>query len=205
MPKKAELTRECCLTRETKPVAELLRFALGPDNVLVPDVDAKAPGRGVWITLSEVMVAEAVQKKAFARGLKQAVEMPPDLAQLARRRLEERLLGAFGLARKAGQLVTGAAKVEAAISGKTITALFTASDAAEDGRRKMRNALYARYPDSGVPHYDLLQSRQMGLALGLENVIHAALVEGAAAHAALARAKRLALYRAANGKEDKSL
>ena len=119
MPKKSEVMRECCLTRETRPASELIRFALGPDDEVVPDVDAKAPGRGVWVTLSEAMVAEAVRKKAFARGFKQAVKVPPELALLTRSRLEERLKGALGLARKAGQIVTGAAKVEATVIARS--------------------------------------------------------------------------------------
>ncbi|MBU1175641.1 MAG: RNA-binding protein [Alphaproteobacteria bacterium] len=202
MPKKSEIMRECCLTRASKPASELIRFAVGPDNVLVPDVDARAPGRGVWVTLGEGAVAEAMRKKAFARGLKHTVEVPHDLAQLTGRRLEERLLGALGLARKAGQIVTGAAKVEAAIAARKAIALITASDAAEGGRDKMLAHLRSRMPQAGVGHFEFLSSGQLDLALGLENVIHAALVEGAAARAALARAERLARYRAGSGKED---
>lgn len=202
MPKKSEVMRECCLTRETRPASELIRFALGPDDVVAPDVDAKAPGRGVWVTLSEAMVAEAERKKAFARGFKQAVTVPPDLAQLTARRLEERVLGSLGLARKAGQIVTGAAKVEATITARQIRGLFTASDAAENGRSRMTDLLRSRFPQGDVGHYEFLSSSQLDLALGLENVIHAALVAGAAADAALARADRLVRYRAANGKED---
>lgn len=202
MAKKSEVMRECCLTREARPASDLIRFALGPDDEIVPDVDAKAPGRGVWVTLSEAMVAEAVGKRAFSRSLKQKVSVPPDLAQLAGRRLEERLLGALGLARKAGQIVTGAAKVEAAIAAGDIKALITARDAAENGRDKMLGLLRARFPQGDIRHYEFLSSDQLDLALGLENVIHAALVAGAAADAALARAERLARYRGANGKED---
>jgi hypothetical protein len=205
MPKKAEVMRECCLTRESKPAGELIRFALGPDDCLVPDVDARAPGRGVWVTLSEAMVDEAVRKKAFGRGLKQAVTVPADLALLTRKRLEERLLGALGLARKAGQIVTGAAKVEAAIAARKIVGLFTAIDAAENGRSRMQALLRGRFPQGEVGHFEFLTSSQLDLALGLENVIHAALVKGAAADAALARAHRLARYRAGHGKEDGTL
>lgn len=189
-----EIVRECCLTREQKPVSELIRFALGPDDVLVPDVDAKAPGRGVWVTASMGAVGEAVRKKCFSRSLKQPVKLPDDLAQLVKRRLEERLSGALGLAKKAGQLVTGATRVRAAIEKGGIVALFTASDAAEDGRRKMLGALKALPEGGPVPHYELLTSDQLGLALGGENVIHAALIPGAAAVSALARAQRLARY-----------
>ena len=202
MPKKSEVMRECCLTREKRPAAEMIRFALGPDGMLVPDVDAKAPGRGVWVTLDEGMVAEAVGKKAFSRALKQQVGVPPDLAQLAGKRLEERLLGALGLARKAGLLVTGAAKVEAAIAASKTIALFTASDAAEGGRSKMLARLRSRDPQGDVGHFEFLSSGQLDLALGLENVIHAALVAGPAAEMALARAKRLARYRDGHEKED---
>lgn len=205
MVKETKLTRQCCVTREEKPVEQMLRFALSPDNDLVPDVDGKAPGRGVWVTLSEAVVEQAVAKKAFARSLKQPVKVPADLAQLARRRLEERLLGALGMARKAGELVTGGTKVRAAIESGDIIALFTASDAAVDGRRKMFGALYARYGEFGVPHFEMLSSDQMGLALGLENVIHAALISGAAANSALMRAKRLHQYSAIGRKEDTAI
>jgi len=191
-----ELTRECALSREPRPVADLIRFALAPDGTLVPDTDAKAPGRGVWVRLHEKDVAEAVRRKVFARSLKQKVTVPDDLAHLTRTRLEERLTGALGLARKAGQLLTGATRVRTAIENGSATALFTATDAAPDGRRKMLQTLRSAGRADEVPHFELLTAEQMGLALGLENVIHAALTEGAAAKSALARASRLARYTA---------
>jgi predicted RNA-binding protein YlxR (DUF448 family) len=184
----------------------MLRFVVGPDDALVPDTDAKADGRGVWVTLGERSVAEAVRKKAFARSLKAAVAVPEDLPALTRARLEQRLLGALGLARKAGQLATGATRVRAALEAGEALALLTATDAAADGRDKMlavlrgaRRRAAADAPDGAgheVPHFELLGSAQLGLALGLENVIHAALTKGAAAQAALEKARRLARYSA---------
>ncbi|HEY4199494.1 MAG TPA: RNA-binding protein [Devosiaceae bacterium] len=204
MPRREETVRQCALTREEKPIAELIRFVVGPDERVVPDVDAKAEGRGVWITLSADMVREAVKKKAFAKSLKAAVLVPDDLAELAATRLEQRFLGALGMARKAGQLLTGATKVRAAIDKGEVIALLTATDAAEDGRNKLMGALRGHAAETGngteVPHYQLLSSAQLGLALGLENVIHAALTKGAAAQSALARAERLARYSAADAK-----
>jgi uncharacterized protein len=195
MPKRDETLRECALTRETKPVGELIRFVLGPDDVLVPDIDAKAEGRGVWVTATEAAVAEAVKKRAFAKSLKTPVTLPDDLPGLTRLRLEQRLLGALGLARKAGQIVTGATRVKAAIESGDALALITATDAAPDGRNKMLATVagYERMAESGakVPHFELLNSDQLGLALGLENVIHAALAKGAAGQSALIRARRL--------------
>lgn len=203
-----ETNRECAVTRESKPVGELIRFVLGPDDVLVPDVDAKAEGRGVWVTATAEAVAEAVKKKAFAKSLKTAVTLPDDLPGLTRLRLEQRLLGALSMARKAGQIVTGATKVRAAIDKGEIIALLTATDAAADGRNKLAVVLTAmehaarEAGESGgnIPHLELLSSDQLGLALGIENVIHAALAKGAAAQSALNRASRLARFGAPQGK-----
>lgn len=204
MARRADMVRTCALTRAEKPVEALVRFVVGPDDVLVPDVEARAEGRGVWITLSHAAVEEAVRKKAFARSLKAQVTVADDLAALTRLRLEQRLLSALGMARKAGQFVTGATKVKSALESGQVVALLTATDAAPDGRNKMLGTLkalnYARReagltgPD--VPHFELLQSAEMGLALGLENVIHAALTTGAAAQSAVDKAKRLARYNA---------
>ncbi|MGN6100289.1 MAG: RNA-binding protein [Devosia sp.] len=204
MPRPAEQYRECALTREKKPVAELIRFVVGPDDVIVPDTDARADGRGVWISLGQAQVAAAARKNAFARSLKSQVRLPDDLPGLTRLRLEQRFIAALQMARKAGQLVTGATKVKAAIEAGEIAALITATDAAADGRDKLlvslrgheRAAVANGTMEEGntVPHLELLSAEQLGLALGMENVIHAALTKGAAAQAALARAERLARY-----------
>ena len=202
MPREALVERQCALTREVKPVGDLIRFVVSPDGEVVPDTDARAGGRGVWITLGETQVAEAVRKKAFERSLKEKVKVPPDLAGLTGQRLTERYIGALQMARKAGQLVTGAFRVREAIDKGEVVALITATDAAGDGRGKMLSALTGRRKRmdeegqkwAAVPHLELLDSAQLGLALGLESVIHAALVKGTAAQSALSRANRLARY-----------
>ncbi len=202
MASREETERLCALTREVRPVADLIRFVVSPDGELVPDTDAKADGRGVWISLGAKNVAEAQKKKAFARSLKSEVKVPDDLSGLTRRRLEERFIAALSLARKAGQLVTGASKVKAAIEAGEVLALLTAIDGAEDGKKKLTGSLKgytksaeeAGFNPGETPHFELLDSIQMGLALGIENVIHAALIKGGAAQAAVQRAQRLARY-----------
>ena len=194
MPKKDEIERQCCLTREVRPTAELIRFVVSPDGELWPDVDAKAEGRGVWVTGTAAAVAEAERKKAFGRSLKTQVKTPEDLPGMTRQHLEQRLLGALGLARKAGQIATGATRVEKALKAAEAIALLTASDAAADGRGKMLALLRGLGIEGRTPHFELLSSSQLGLALGLDNVIHAALTNGAAAQSALARAVRLARF-----------
>jgi uncharacterized protein len=183
-------------------VGDLIRFVVGPDDVLVPDTDAIAEGRGVWITLGEKAVAEAVNRKAFAKSLKSAVTVPDDLPALTRLRLTQRFLASLSMARKAGQILTGSTKVKAALEAGTVTALLTATDAAEDGRKKLLGTLKGAgkaaeemgFANPDVAHFELLDSAQLGLALGIENVIHAALTNGAAGETAVQRAFRLARY-----------
>src|SRR5690606_6107411 len=141
----------------------------------------RAEGRGVWISLGERQVAEAVRRKAFERSLKHKVSLPEDLPGLTRRRLADRYVASLQMARKAGQLVTGAFQVRDAIDKGGVIALIAATDAAEDGRSKMLSAVRGRQKaaeDAGqtapeVPHLELLDSSQLGLAFGLESVIHA--------------------------------
>jgi predicted RNA-binding protein YlxR (DUF448 family) len=205
MARREETTRMCALTRVEKPVAELIRFVLGPDDVLVPDTEAKAEGRGVWLSLNRELVAEAVKKKVFARSLKTEVKLPDDLPGLTQLRLEQRYLSALGMARKAGQLTFGATKVQGLIRTGDLIALITATDAAEDGRSKMvgpLKALHYAAAEEEIEGFEVPSSEQMGLALGLENVIHAALTRGAAAQAAVEKARRLALYTAKPTEKD---
>jgi predicted RNA-binding protein YlxR (DUF448 family) len=177
-----------------RPVADLVRFVLGPDGQIWPDVDEKADGRGVWVTLGEDAVRQAAKRNVFSKSLKTQARLPDDLAAMTRTHLEQRLMGALGLARKAGQALTGATRVEKAMRSGEAVALLTATDAAADGRSKMLGTFRALGMSGSTPHLELLSSAQLGLALGAENVIHAALVKGAAAHSALARAQRLARY-----------
>ena len=202
MPGKDEIERRCALTYEVKPAAELIRFVVGPDEMIVPDTDAKAEGRGVWISLGEKFVAEAVKKKSFAKSLKSAVAVPDDLPALTRLRLQQRYIASLQMAKKAGQLLTGATKVKAALETGEAIALMTATDAAADGKKKLMATLKASskaaeelgLPGANRPHFELLDSAQLGLALGIENVIHAAPTQGAAGEAAVKRAERLARY-----------
>jgi predicted RNA-binding protein YlxR (DUF448 family) len=181
VPGKEEIERRCAVTFEVKPAADMIRFVVGPDDVLVPDTDAKAEGRGVWVTLGTV---------------------PDDLPELTRLRLQQRFVSSLQMAKKAGQLLTGAMKVKSALETGEAIALLTATDAAEDGRKKMLATLKAssKYaeeqglPGAERPHFELLDSGQLGLALGVESVIHAAPTQGAAGEAAVKRADRLARY-----------
>ncbi|MGL5114336.1 MAG: RNA-binding protein [Beijerinckiaceae bacterium] len=189
--------RTCAATREVRPVADLIRFVAGPDGVITPDVRAKLPGRGVWVTCERASVEMAIKRKAFARGLKAEVSLPADMADQVERLLAADMRQSFAMANKAGQVVFGFAKVESAVSANRAVAALTASDGAPDGRRKM-GQIVARLAAAGgekIPHLDALAGEEMDLALGRENVIHAALLAGSASNAFLQRYRRWQHYR----------
>jgi predicted RNA-binding protein YlxR (DUF448 family) len=197
VPKKNEpLERSCALTREVQPVSNLLRFVEAPDGTLVPDLKANLPGRGVWVTASAEAIAEAQKKRVFARSLKSAVRVEPGLAGRVETLLEQSALGALSLTRKAGQIVTGFAKVEAALKSGDVAGLIQACDGAEDGAGKLAAIAVARFGGAGgCPIVRLFTSAQLDLALGRSNVIHAALLVGRASEGFLERARRLERFR----------
>jgi uncharacterized protein len=188
--------RTCIATRMVRPVSALIRLALSPDSLLVPDLKAQLPGRGVWVSAQAKAVADAVKKGAFARSLKQPVKVPDDLPGLIERLLIEDARQSLAMANKAGLVVTGFSKVEAAISDPRILAVISASDGAEDGKRKLGQVINRHFGDrAAVPWISFLPSCELELALGRENVIHAALFTGPAGAAFTRRCQRLHRYR----------
>ena len=189
--------RTCALTRQPADPASLLRFVEGPDGDIVPDLKRKLPGRGVWITATRASVVEAVKRNVFARSLKRPVKPSPDLADLVETLLTGEARQSLAMANKARLVVTGAFQVEKQIGKGRIAALVHAQDGSPDGKRKIAQALYRNAPDTapGIPRIEIFDSNQLDLALGHTNVIHAALRQGAASDAFVARSRRLAFYR----------
>jgi predicted RNA-binding protein YlxR (DUF448 family) len=186
----------CIVTRAKGEPETMIRFVVGPDAHVVPDLRHKLPGRGVWVAARADTIAEAVKRKAFARGFKAEVVVSAALASEVEALLTTYCLQAFSLANKAGQVITGFAKVEAAIAKGAILGLVEAQDGGADGGRKLAQALHRRFGSSAMPpRLKLFTSLQLSLALGLANVVHAALVEGTAAHAFLSQCRKLELYR----------
>ncbi|MBK9083666.1 MAG: RNA-binding protein [Rhizobiales bacterium] len=189
--------RSCAVTRERRPLEELIRFVLSPDGVATPDLRRRLPGRGVSITGRRDAIETAVRKNVFARGLKAQAKAPADLAGQVDALLARDALQALSLANKAGAVTAGFAKVEAAIAAGGLAGLLRAHDGGGDGARKLAAAL-RRTGAEALPVVDLFASAELDLALGRSNVIHAALAAGGAAENFLARCRRLSFYRADN-------
>jgi predicted RNA-binding protein YlxR (DUF448 family) len=159
--------------------ARLIRFVAGPDGQVVPDLARKLPGRGFWTAADRASVETAARKALFSRAAKAKLAAAPDLADQVEGLLRRRLLSGLGLARRAGELTWGFEKVSAAIAAGRAVWLVEASDGAADGRRKL--VVLARKQPSPIGLIGLFTSAELGLALGLENVIHTAFLAGRAA------------------------
>lgn len=186
--------RRCIVSGEILPEEKLVRFAAGPDGDVVPDIAAALPGRGMWLTASRQAVALAVAKKLFAKSAKAQVRASPDLPDRVERLLVARMQADLGLARRAGQAVLGFDNVLRALDARTAPALLIeASDGAADGRRKLAGSIRAR--GLKIQTIEGLTSAELSLALGRENVIHAALNPGRLAERLIFDAGRLGGFR----------
>ncbi len=190
--------RTCVVSGEKGTPEAMLRFALSVAGDVVPDLRRKLPGRGVWTRLDFATVRQAAMKQAFSRGFRTHANAAPQLAEDVDHLLERDALQFLSIVNKAGLVVTGAAKVEAAIRAGTVAALIHAVDGSPDGASKLDRLLRGRFGEvaDSVRRINLFRSGQLDLALGRTNVIHAALNAGEASAAFLAKAARLKQYRA---------
>jgi hypothetical protein len=188
----AEASRERrdIVSGEVMAEARLIRFVAGPDGQVVPDLARKLPGRGVWVAADRAALATAVKKNLFARSAKAPLKAAPDLPDQVAQLLRSRLLSGLGLARRAGDLTSGFEKVSSAISSGKAAWLIEASDGAADGRRKLLSQARKQSPAPGL--VGLFDAAELGLALGLENVIHTAFLAGRAAERWAEDVRRLA-------------
>lgn len=186
--------RRCIVTGEVQSPERMVRFVVGPDATVVPDVAHKLPGRGFWVTAQREIIARAKARGAFAKAAKAQVTVPADLEAQIERLLVRRCIDHLGLARRAGLAVIGFAQVEEAFRARDgrIAALVEASDSGPADRNKLVG--YARRT-GGIPVIGCLTQSEIGLAFGRENVVHAGLLPGALAARFVAEAERLGGFR----------
>lgn len=189
--------RRCIVTGEVGSKENLIRFVVGPEDAVVPDLGEKLPGRGLWVTARREALETAIRKGLFAKAARGRALAGENLADEVEKLLARRASAALGLARKAGELVTGFEKVMAEISAGRAAILIEARDGSEDGSRKLAGAMKARYAalqKAEVPVLRPLWGDEMGLALGRANVVHAALTQGSMERKVLADLARLESY-----------
>ena len=186
--------RRCIATGESGPADRLIRFALSPEGEAVPDLAARLPGRGVWLSADRGAAERAVKKRLFSRGFKAQATAPEDLPDLLERLLVERMIAIIGFARKAGQAVAGAEKTRAKLRSGMAGLLLQARDGSIEGRRKMA-ALALGAGDGRIGVVELLDATELGLAFGRDFAIYAALDSGGFAARLAMEARRLSGFR----------
>jgi predicted RNA-binding protein YlxR (DUF448 family) len=181
--------RTCILSRRTAPREELIRLALGPNGEVAPDVRARAPGRGAWIGVDRATLdaanAKGKLRGALARAFKaDKLAIPADLGARIEAALRQTALDRLGLEARAGHLLTGSEKIEAEARRGAVHLLLHAADASAEGRRKLDQAWRVGRDEEGSGRQGLVLPAErtiLSLALGRENVVHAAIIDRAAA------------------------
>lgn len=181
--------RRCIVSGQVTAKENLLRFVIGPDNEVVPDVEGRLPGRGIWLSPGRDVVNTAVSKRLFAKAARRAVNVPDDLADRIEALLRRRCLDALALARRAGQAVCGFEKVKAEVKAGKVVVLVQAGDAAQDGRDKLR----ALAPGAVV--IDLFDAAELGVVFGRDHAVHVCVAPGGLARRLASEAAWLATFR----------
>jgi predicted RNA-binding protein YlxR (DUF448 family)/ribosomal protein L30E len=181
--------RRCIASGQVRPKEDMLRFVVGPENDLVPDLEGRLPGRGLWLSADRDVVNTACAGNHFAKAARRQVTVPDDLFERVDSLLARRCLDLIGLARRAGDVAVGFEKVRARLAKGGVAIVLAARDGADGGRDKVR-ALAPR-----VPVIDLFTAAELGAVMGRPHAVHVVVDEGGLAKSLLRQAKRLAALR----------
>jgi len=182
--------RRCLVTREVKRQDQMIRFVLDPSGQVVPDLDGRLPGRGMWLSAERNVLHRAVAGNLFARAVRAPARAEADLAGQVERLLVSRALDCLGLARRAGQLTMGFEQVRTCLRASAAGVLIAAADSAADGRAKLRRLA------GDLPVITAFSKAELGAALGREGLVHVAVAPGRLAQRLLCYVRRLAGFRA---------
>jgi len=176
--------RKCIATGDVQPKHGLIRFVIGPDNQVYPDILGKLPGRGIYVSADRAALELAVKKKAFARSAKQPVTLPDGLIDEVEQQLARRVVDLISLQRKAGKAVAGYEKVKGWLQTEEAEVLIQAVDGSGRGKFKLSTPHYGHY-------IGWLTADELGLAFGRQTVIHGALASGGLTQRVVEEAGRL--------------
>ncbi|NEY90036.1 RNA-binding protein [Tabrizicola oligotrophica] len=188
--------RKCIVSGESQPKAGLVRFCIGPDNQVVPDILGRLPGRGIYVAADRAAIAKAATKGLFSRAARQPVKVPDGLPDLVEALLARRVVDLISMCRKANAAVMGYEKVKDWLASGKARVLVQASDGSERGKTKLRP------PEGEGTFIGLLTAGEMGLAFGRERAIHAALGAGGLTTRVVEEAARLSGLRVQAEKQD---
>ena len=176
--------RRCIATGEVQPKRGLIRFVIGPDGQVVPDLAEKLPGRGIWVAADKAALNKAVTKGLFSRAAKAPVQAAPDLADLVEAGIARRLVELVSLTRKSGRAVAGFEEVKGWLAEGRAKVLLQASDGSDRGKGKL-------WTPTGGRWFGCLTASELGLSFGRSHVIHGALAKGGLTDKVILEAGRL--------------
>ncbi|MEO1138753.1 MAG: RNA-binding protein [Pseudomonadota bacterium] len=185
--------RKCIATGEVQPKHGLIRFVVGPDGQVFPDILEKLPGRGMWVSADSSSLELAGTKGLFARSAKQGVTVPENLVTQVEAQLVRRVVDLISLARKGGQAVSGYEKVKDWLIKDAAEVLIQASDGSERGKTKLSTP-------HGGSWIGWITADELGQAFGRQSTIHAALAAGGLCKRVVEEAARLKGLRVSDGK-----
>jgi len=163
--------RTCLATGGVQRKYKLIRFVVGPDGEVVPDIMGKLPARGMWVTADRAALETAVKKGLFSRSAKQPVKTPDDLVDEVEKQMARRVVDLISMQRKAGKAVAGYEKVKGWLQTEEALVLIQAVDGSGRGKSKLSTPHYGHY-------IGCLTADELGLAFGRQTVIHGALASG---------------------------
>ncbi len=176
--------RKCIATGEVQPKYGLVRFVVGPDAQIFPDIAGKLPGRGIYVAADRDAIQKAVTKKLFSRGAKMQVTVPEGLVDEVERQLARRVVDLIALSRKSGRAVAGYEKVKTWLQTEEAEVLIQAVDGSARGKTKLSTPHFGSY-------IGWLTADELGLAFGRQTVIHGALASGGLTQRVVEEARRL--------------
>ena len=176
--------RRCIYTRETSSRETMIRFAISPDGVVVPDLEEKLPGRGLWLIARGDIVRRACAENSFSKAARRNVTVTADMPVRLAALLDKRCLDIIGLARRSGAAVAGFEKVREALGSGNAALLIEATDGADDGREKLARRA------SGVETLSQWTANELGAPFGRDRVVHAAILANGLADRLLREARR---------------
>ena len=185
-PEKGPL-RRCIVTRQSLPKEEMLRFVVGPDQALVPDLAGRLPGRGMWLKSEPGLLELAIKKGAFHRAAKAQVKWPENFPAVLAGMLEQRLVDMLGMARRAGQSVAGWQKVQEWLAAGRVGLLVEATDGSPAERARLIGG-------NTMPVILALPSETLGRVFGRGGAVHVAVAKGKLAEAIAREAARLRAF-----------
>jgi len=163
----------------------MLRFVLGPDRQIVPDLAGRLPGRGMWLSADGDVLERAVKRGAFARAARGAISTPPDLRARIEDGLRARIRDLIGFARRGGLAVCGREAVREWLRSGRVGLLVEAAD----GSAAERSRLVGGW---GGPVVAPLSAAVLGGVFARDHAVHVGVAQGRMAAAIAVEAARLA-------------